>query len=262
MKAQILLISAFLLLASQAGAQTVTTGFQAGPSGYSGTRDTWILEGAGFRGDEPGLHITSWGWNVLVGFDGIFGPAAGQIPVGSTIESAKLTLGYSDHHGQLNHGSWEFSLYEMLVAWNDATTWEDLGSGVQIGTETPVQPVDVITDADLGGFPFFQPSGKISESPDGSISFFHFDVTPSLQLWAQDPGANEGWYLDLTASNLSNSFLSSNQPASSRAFLEGWTPSLEVTFSSGAAVIPEPATLGMAGLALLGVWIGWRRRSA
>ncbi len=79
-------------------AGTTTETFQEGVDGYSCTADTYIgsaspSSAAANYGSATKLlvHLTGSG-DALVRFDDIFGTGAGQVPLGSTISSATLSL--------------------------------------------------------------------------------------------------------------------------------------------------------------------------
>src|SRR4029453_11956727 len=83
----------------QCVAGPVTVSFRDGVSGYLGTQDTYLTPRAPTTVQGA---VNNWRWDTenpapnaafgLIRFDGIFGPGVGQIPLGSTIQSATLTL--------------------------------------------------------------------------------------------------------------------------------------------------------------------------
>ena len=118
----------------QGGAQTLN--FQEG-AGYAGTQDTWLAEASPTA--VNGAAVT-WRWDTenpapsqdwgLLRFDGIFGGGPGQIPPGSTIQSASLTLVVSDVSAAPAG-----DVVPVLVDWSEATaTWNNFGgeAGVQV----------------------------------------------------------------------------------------------------------------------------------
>ncbi len=75
--------------------------YQEGQSGYAGTQDTWIGSGASMVDTAHGTE-DAFVWDIadsnptninisLLRFDSIVGVGAGQIPVGSEIQSATLS---------------------------------------------------------------------------------------------------------------------------------------------------------------------------
>ena len=154
----------------------VTLTFQDGLSGYGGTQDTYLAQGA--PGTAEGA-LDNWRWDTenpapnqeigLIRFDNIVGPGPGQIPSGATIQSATLTLevtnGSVSPNGNIN---------ESAVDWNEATaTWNNFGgdAGVQ-------------SDEYLASPQYVAPIATGSQS---------VTVTSSVQAWASASRSNFGW---------------------------------------------------------------------
>lgn len=147
---------------------------------YAGTQDTHIGDG----GAGVTLPDTAYG-NVetlrvdadedreqaLLRFADIIGDAPGQIPPGSRIERAFLTLTTEGVNSDSNDGG---TLHRMIAVWNEGSTWNSLGNGVQLGPEA-----NPAIEVDTGGAVFDR----------GTDSF---DVTASVQAWA-DGVPNRGW---------------------------------------------------------------------
>lgn len=110
---------------------------------YSGNTDATLRSGANtgvnfgnedflsVDGDDgsPGLQPN----HVLTRFDNVFGNGAGQIPFGSTIVSATLSvLVTSEGSG--------FTTYQLLADWNESmVTWNNYGTpnnGVEVGVDS------------------------------------------------------------------------------------------------------------------------------
>ena len=157
------------------GPQTVT--FQEGVAGYVSTQDTYLSEtasGATVHGadedwrfdlDDPSGSGTD---NVgLIRFDDIFGSGTGQIPVGSTINSATLRIvvynGTADAAGTVN---------ECLVEWSEDSNWATFGG------DAGVQPDEI---------------GVLVAAAPTAIAPADITVTSSLQAWASNPASNHGW---------------------------------------------------------------------
>jgi hypothetical protein len=99
---------------------------------------------------------------------------AGRIPANSTVSSATLTLETKD-------GGNGAKFHQMLVPWNETSTWSSTGSGIQAdGVEA-----DNLPDFSTGAV------------QNGSASF---DVTPTVQAWV-DGAPNHGWALLPLGSN-------------------------------------------------------------
>ena len=123
--------------------------FQQNTAGYTDTQDTWIKES-----DSSANFGASLVWRVdsvdtggedhgLIRFDNIFGGAAWQIPLGSTINSVTIDFQYTG-----NNGGQTVFWHRMLVDWNESTvTWDSMGGGVQTdGTDAVATP-----DASIAG---------------------------------------------------------------------------------------------------------------
>ncbi|MBU6308329.1 MAG: DNRLRE domain-containing protein [Planctomycetes bacterium] len=110
---------------------------------------------------------------VLLRFDGIVGTAAGQIPAGARVTSARLVV------ASTNPGAGG-RLHRMLAAWSASATWNSLAGGVQAdGREAAV------ASTAQAGTAFRAPLVP-------AASGFTIDVTADVQAWA-DGEANRGW---------------------------------------------------------------------
>ncbi|UCE48224.1 MAG: hypothetical protein JSW47_21820, partial [Phycisphaerales bacterium] len=90
-----------MVVAGSLGAEVVTTSFQNGKDGYTGTFDRWISET--LEDNQDGSTVvndfmdgykmdSSPDTQALLRFDNIFGSDPGQIPSGATILSAELIV--------------------------------------------------------------------------------------------------------------------------------------------------------------------------
>ena len=111
----------------------------------------------------------------LIRFADIVGTGSGQIPSGSTINSATLYLRVFDP------GSGQVQLHRMLVPWTEASTWNSLTGGVQTDDVEATSSADAIVTQPwiLGRVPI---TGLAS----------------AVQAWV-DGDANEGWALIATS---------------------------------------------------------------
>ncbi|MCJ7780296.1 MAG: DNRLRE domain-containing protein, partial [Acidimicrobiia bacterium] len=155
-------------------AEAASTVFQSGLNGYTGTVDTFLDEAnpTTSHGTDTlisvGLSDVQQG---LIRFDGIFGSGAGQIPLGSTITSASLSIEVTDPGG----GS--VSVHSMKQAWPEASTWDSTGAGIQPDdVEAAATPDLVFPDTGLSG-------GVTISGLEGA-----------LQAWS-DGAPNYGWVL-------------------------------------------------------------------
>src|SRR5262245_59688094 len=110
--------------------------FQQGAGGYTGAQDTEVCSTATtpaphgtlntvIQVDEDRDTGTGTGHvRALLRFDNLFGTGAGQIPLGSTINSAVLTIWGIE--GTQADGTYNFN--RMLSDWNQATAvWSTFG---------------------------------------------------------------------------------------------------------------------------------------
>ena len=106
--------------------------YQEGVSSYSGTQDTYLEENSPdtSQGTDIVVKVENSGGSRqqgLIRFDSIFGGGAGQIPLGSIINSATLTVNVSN----TSSGGALIRLHRMLVAWPETATWNSMTSGIQ-----------------------------------------------------------------------------------------------------------------------------------
>jgi hypothetical protein len=158
--------------------------FQQGRDGYSGTEDTEL------RSDEPDTsHGNANSITVdlddggvtqgLIQFENLFGNAAGQIPLGSTITSASLTVFVIDTSGS----SAQVTLHRMLTDWNEASTWNSLTDGVSLNdVEAAVVADSTLADPDVNGFQTFT------------------GLAGAVQAWANGAD-NHGWVIVIDSTN-------------------------------------------------------------
>jgi hypothetical protein len=167
--------------------------FQQGLSGYEGQSDTVLYSrepsvNAGTEGSiSPDQQDANGVRQGLVRFDDIFGAGPGQIPLGSTINSATLLVQVVND----SNASMQMSAYRMLTDWEESTaTWDSFGAigGIQAseGEATDLPPDYVLLDSDTN-----------AENP---ATAGRFDVTKSLRYWAAGQ-ANLGWMLESASTN-------------------------------------------------------------
>jgi hypothetical protein len=124
---------------------TAFAAFQQGVLGYDGTRDTWISE------DEPdtaygddgvkevdddttnGIFSDEEG-QTLLKFTGVFGDGEGRVPAGAQIIEAWLTIELAN---DIDHPIFDpdFYVYEMLVPWEESSTWNSMNGGLSPGQD-------------------------------------------------------------------------------------------------------------------------------
>jgi hypothetical protein len=162
---------------------SLTATFQQGVGGYTGTQDTFVHQN--FPTTIEG-SVVSWKWDTedpvgfqafgLIRFDGIFGSNAGQIPAGSTITSATLSLvGFNATAAPAG------TINEVAVDWQAASVmWDTFGGDAGVQSDefraSPSFAAPLMTGATAG-------------TPVGAV----IDVTASLQSWSGNPALNFGW---------------------------------------------------------------------
>ncbi len=120
----------------------------------------------------------------LLRFDDLFGDADGRIPPGSSIEAAFLDICVA--------GSAYVQLHQMLVPWDETSTWNTSGDGIQSND------VEALAAPDQGGL------------LDGHGSYVGgFPVIATIQAWAKNPERNHGWLLIASPNSPGLCFLSS-----------------------------------------------------
>jgi|GEM_PF-2920496 len=163
--------------------------FQENVDGYVGTVDTMLQQLSGGAGsghdadhssaaelsvddDDP---IGSGGDSqVLLRFDSIFGNGTGQIPLGSTILSATVTV-------QVTNPGSGLSIHRMLSNWTETDTWNTLANGVQANGVEASAAVDLSI-------------GAGNNATNISTGTRALDVTASVQAWSAGAD-NNGWVL-------------------------------------------------------------------
>ena len=168
-----------VLLALAAGGDAprsrTTVTFRQGVDGYAGTVDTeiWAVAPHTILDTNPNMSsdLDNDGGEsqVLLRFDGVFGPKPGQVPPRATVHSARLVVSAFDQ------GSTVY-LHRMLVPWPRAATWNSLVAGVTADGLEAARTRD--------SFTFGQIAANTSDIP--------FEVTDTVQAWANG-AANHGW---------------------------------------------------------------------
>lgn len=192
--------------------------FQTGLDAYNQVQDTSIGGGHDGDGASPALWAeAAEGSTVLVQFGNIFGLGAEQVPLGSQISSATLTL---TRKGGAPNPTGVGQLARMLVPWDENSNATTFGGGVDFNnieatflSESPVSFAGVGIDQEVA-----------------------INVTTSVALWSSG-GANYGWALKSSQAEL-HTFASSEWTTPSSQ-----SPGLTITYSA----VPEPsgAMLGL-----------------
>lgn len=204
-----------------AGTQTVS--FRQGADGYSSTIDTQIVSGdpdADFSVAET-LFIDSATSKGLLRFDDIIGEAAGQIPAGARVVTARLRTASTTSNAQGDGARF----YPMLTSWTDTDTFNTLNNGVE---PDGVEAASTFTAA----------AGDPSLNPNVQGGFHDWDVTADVQAWVNGDLDNNGWLFNFWDDGTDGWGFQSSDAA-----VEGERPRLEVVFTT--AVDPEIAVAGL-----------------
>jgi uncharacterized repeat protein (TIGR01451 family) len=197
----------FTWIVSTSG-MTITTGIE----------DTEVHEAAPgtFKGNNTSISVDedqSGGISQgLVQFLGFIGTGPGQIPPGSTINSASLELTVVDRSDDA-----VIDLYRMLAAWSEASTWNSLTGGVQTDDAEAASTSDRT----------FTQTGSL-----GRVAITGLE--DAVQSWV-DGGAVHGWVLIASGTDDDNDgwdFASSEaaDPADRPALILDFTPNAAPTF--------------------------------
>ena len=155
---------------------SVVTFQQGDAGGYVGVTDTWITAEAPTTphgGDDVAVVAAVPLTQGLLKFDDLFG-AAGRIPDGAAILSAKLTIFTSSQTAGET-----LMINRMLVPWTGDATWGTFGAGV------------ATDDSQAAALAEFQ------VETNGFDADAILDVTESLRLWQANPERNQGWLMRL-----------------------------------------------------------------
>ncbi|MCA9079343.1 MAG: DUF4347 domain-containing protein, partial [Planctomycetaceae bacterium] len=160
-----------------------TETFQNGVASYNGTLDLVLDPNAPdtVNGGRPftSMQIGDNGTQGVLRFDGLVGGGTGQIPIGSTVQNVELTL---DVVNNINVGE-TITLHRITTSWDQNSTWNSMGNGIQIGSETHGTPDLVFT---------------VTDSAPGQIVLSGTGLRSTVQRWVNGE-SNFGWLL--TTSN-------------------------------------------------------------
>jgi len=212
------IINAPTLLGSLAAPQwnhvldTVT--LRDGLNGYTSTTDTYLAmlsPGTDYSTSttlSAGRSTTQDPFQTLLKFENLAGSGTNQIPQGSVVTSVTLTL-YMTASPTFTNPT--FSMYKMLSAWTDTSTYISMGSGVD-GSEYRSTADMTFTDSGTGSYSF-------------TYSTAGHAMIATVQSWIDTPSSNQGWYLFCDDNSSKASFASSeNGTAANR-------PTLAITYT-------------------------------
>lgn len=198
-----LAFAAALAVLGQGNAHSDTLTFRQGDGGaYSATAATFLEERARttnrggealvkleeeYRTNNPSSHFLYQG---LVGFFDVIGTNPGQIPPNATINSATLTLNFSD----AGSAGAPVTVHQMLKGWvENEVTWTQLKNGSPFGNVpfTPTQGPALNPGGGAPGTDYVSTPVDSKTAPAGARDF---NLTTVLQAWANG-ASNFGVYL-------------------------------------------------------------------
>ncbi|KKM80005.1 hypothetical protein LCGC14_1344210, partial [marine sediment metagenome] len=177
-----ILIAGLILFPCAAQADTVTYQKGDGKGTTSETDDSTMRSGYSNMGSNLDLMIDSSShYHTVIKFPNIFGSGANQIPLGSTINSATLTVEVTNPGNTVN-------VYQLIESWIEANvTWTARTSSLSWTN----------TGADGTSSRYGTTVATFSPSSTGT---YNITVTATVQNWS-DGETNEGWVLTDTGSN-------------------------------------------------------------
>jgi hypothetical protein len=171
-----LAILAVLAMSATGVADLLT--FQHGVGGYFQGKDTFVdkskpnINFGSFTGFAVGNLGEADEQHALIGFDGVIGNGPGQIPLGSTINSAVLGIANSSVTTP-NLGS----VHEILIPWfENFVTWNNMLDGVNNAPLGEYNPTPTYSGG-LGGGPF--PVTSIVQSWANGGDTWGFAILPT-----------------------------------------------------------------------------------
>ncbi|WP_425614262.1 DNRLRE domain-containing protein [Anatilimnocola sp. NA78] len=207
-----------------AGVQS--TSFRQGVDGYTGAEDAALLQASPDLnlGTDISVYVDAANAGnesqVLLKFNDIVGTGPGQIPAGSRIHAAALTLASANANSMGAGGRF----FTMQQPWTEATaTWNLFGNN-------GIQP-----DGIEASTTFNTQAGNAGLAPTVQGGFNPFDVTADLQAWVSGAQQNNGWAILPWAGGTDEwGFITSN------AFVPQELPQLRVFFTPpGFTITPQ-----------------------
>ncbi len=202
----------------------VVATFRAGLNGYSAVQDTMLAQN-----DPTANNAATHDLNVdkdlssatgdqvgqaLVRFDALFGSAAGQIPSGATIHSAKLILSTPANGTGTDYDSNDtMRAHRMIVDWADTATWDSLVGGVSTDGVEAVAASSFSLVPDVDGGPAI------------------FDVTADIEAFKAGTAQNRGWLLRASSTGTGDGWTMKSSETASDVTLR---PTLEIVYSLSA----------------------------
>ncbi len=167
------------------------TTFQNGVNNYDGTVDTQLRQDApgttysttttlfsDYNSTDPSNNLLTLSdqSQVLMKFENIAGSLTTQVPTGSLVHRAILTIASNTSNAPGDGGRF----HSMLQPWNDSSTWNSMINGISAdGVEASQNTIATAGDSSL--------------STKASGGWNDFDVTSDVRRWVRGDNANHGW---------------------------------------------------------------------
>ena len=213
-----------LLLVDWVPGDVAGAGFQQGVNDYTGAVDTRFVQNAATTNYASSTPIWSDAANAsnesqfLLRFDDLTGNGLSQIPAGSTIHAAVLTLAGVDADAMGDGGTF----HAMLQPWAATDTWNTWTNGIQAnGIEAAIA--------------YSVAAGNASLNPDVQGGFTPFDVTADVAAWVNGSTSNFGWAVLPWAGGTNGWGV-----ASSESVVANYRPELRVYYTPAPAVTVDP----------------------
>ena len=207
----------FVLVPGTSAADTLTFQEGDGKGTPSETDDAYLREASPTSNFSTGTFINIDGSplrHAVLKFPNIFGSGPNQIPLGSSITSATLTLEVTNTAG--DHPS----VWQITESWVESqVSWDNRSTGPTVTWSDP--GVDGTTS---------HKATKEGDFPTSSTGFQSLSVTTSVQNWS-DGEANEGWVFT------NNSPANGIDLSSSEHGTPANRPKLSVTYTSPLTIV-------------------------
>ena len=182
-----------VLTGAACGLHSAGMEFREGVNGYAGTHDTELRFAApdnAFGGRISVVVDNAFGdplgpVHALLRFDNLIGPGLNQVPPGSVLQQATLTLFSTANNADSPN---TISLHRIRVPWDESSTWNSMTDGIATDGQEAATAPDATFVPD-----FPNPGGTNTQVRT-------LDVTAAMQAWMQG-APNHGWVLLASGGN-------------------------------------------------------------
>jgi len=166
-----------------------TATFRQGAGGYTGATDTYVDSAFPDTANGSATILVADGSPAsqgLIRFDNLFGGAAGQVPLGAAILSAKLSIMTGTAANDQTTNS--MSLHQMTVPFSSTSTWNSLNGGVSPGTEAVSAAEFALLPNVLGDYAIFDVTDSITAFAAAAAAGQNINYG-----WLINPSGTDGW---------------------------------------------------------------------